>query len=233
MAKKQSTEKTSRAVSHSSKKSARPEYAKDVDIESGKKRRIPIKRSHILILLFILALGTLLYYFRGVFIAATINGEPVSRLSVISELEKQSGSKVLNSIVTKTLIRQEAKKKNVSITDGELTNEIKRIEENLSKQNQKLDDVLAMQGLSRQSLQEEIRLQKLVEKMVGKDIQVAGKEVDEYIEKNKESLPQDQKPEDLKKQVKEQLRQQKLNEKIQTWIQDLQKKAKINYFVEY
>jgi preprotein translocase subunit SecF len=39
-------------------------------------------------LLIIVALG---FYFRGSFIAATVNGSPISRFDVIREAEKQSG----------------------------------------------------------------------------------------------------------------------------------------------
>ena len=38
---------------------------------------------------------------------------------------------------------------------------------------------------------------------------------------------------ELKKQVTEQLKQQKTNEKVRTWLADLQKEANVTYFVQY
>jgi parvulin-like peptidyl-prolyl isomerase len=180
-----------------------------------------------------LVLGGLLYYFRSLFVAATINGEPVSRVALVQELEKQGGKQALNTIVTKTLVQQEARKQNVTVSDDEVNAELKKIEDNLKKQGQDLNQVLQIQGLTRDGLEEQIRLQKLVEKMVGKEVTVTDKEVDAYIEQNKASYPEGT---DLAKErpnISEQLKQQKLSERIQTWLEKLQKDAKIDYLVNY
>ena len=79
-----------------------------------------------LIILFIILL---LYFFKGLFIAAIVNGEPITRLSVVKELEKQSGKATLDNLITKKLILQEAKKRNVQVTKADLDSEIKKIEQ--------------------------------------------------------------------------------------------------------
>lgn len=188
-----------------------------------------IKRSYVLAGIAALLLLGALYLLRNYFIVATVNGQPITRLEYSKELERLSGKQAMNSIVTKTLILQEAKKQNVSVTNEEIDNEIKKIETNLQAQGQKLDSVLTLQGLTRESLREQISLQKLIEKMVGKDIKVTDKEIDDYITANQASLPQETKPEELRKQVSEQLRQQKLNDKVQEWLQKLQQDAKVSY----
>lgn len=180
-----------------------------------------------------LLIGGLLYYFRSLFIVATINGEPVSRIALVQELEKQSGKQALNTIVTKTLVQQEARKQNVSVSQDEINAELKKIEDNLKKQGQNLDQVLQIQGLTKSGLEEQIRLQKLVEKMVGKDIKITSKEVDDYIAKNKASYPAETDFTKERKTIEDQLKQQKLSEKIQTWLAKLQKDAKIDYLVNY
>jgi parvulin-like peptidyl-prolyl isomerase len=195
------------------------------------KRSLPIrlKKSHMLIIGAILLTAALLFAFRSIFVAALVNGQPITRVELVRELEKQNGKQALNSLITKTLILQEARKQNVSVTQEEVDNEIKKIEGNLSTQGQKLDDVLALQGLTRDSLQEQVRIQKLVEKMVGKDIKITDKEVAAYMEQNKEVLGEATKAED----VKQQLQQEQLSEKFQTWIQNLQKNANIMYLVNF
>lgn len=222
-----------------SRKSADVMSFNDLESSQDKEKRIfRLKRLHFFILIILIG-AVLLYTFKGFLIAATVNGQPISRLTIVSELEKQSGKQVLNSHVTKMLVLQEAKKKNITVSQDEIDNEIKKIEENLKKQNQKLDDVLTLQSLTRASLIEQIRLQKMVEKMVGKDIAIADKEVSDYIEKNKDvlgasaDLSDEKKAKETKDRVKQQLLQQKLNEKIQALIESLQKNAKINYFVKY
>lgn len=190
-----------------------------------------IKRTYLLggiVLLFLLGLAL---YYRSIFVVAMVNGQPVSRLAYIKEMEKMSGKQALDSLITKTVILQEARRKNVSVSPQEVDQEIKKIEDNLSKQGQKLDTILQLQGMTRESLREQVYFQKLIEKMVGKDIKVSDQEINDYIAANRSTLPQDAKEEDLKKQVREQLRQQKLNEKVQTWIKNLQEKAKVTYFI--
>lgn len=201
--------------------------------ESKSSKGFKIKKSYIILIATIIVLGALLYLFRSLFVAAVVNGQPISRLSVVQESEKQSGKQVLTTLVRNTLIEQEARKQNVTVTDKEVDEEIKKLEGNLQKQGQKLDQVLQMQGMSKEDLRKLIRLDKMVGKMVGKDINITDKQVADYIEKNKESLPQGQNENELKATVKEQLKQQQLNEKVRTWLEDLQKNAKINRFVNY
>lgn len=197
------------------------------------KAPIKVKKSYVLLVLGILVLGALLYFLRGLFVAAVVNGQPISRLEVVSQTEKQAGKQALSTLVRNSLIEQEAKKNNVSVSDKEVSEEIKKLEGTLSKQGQKLDQVLQVQGMTREDLNKLIKLDKLVAKMVGKDVKVTDKEVDEYIEKNKDLLPKDQDPKTFRQGVAEQLKQQKTNEKVKTWLEDLQNKSKVIYFVQY
>lgn len=192
-----------------------------------------INKNYLIVALAVIALAGLLYLARGFFIAAMVNGQPVSRLSVVSELEKQSGKQALDTLVTKTLIVQEARKQNITVEQNEINAELKRIEDNIKKSGQTLDDVLALQGMDRNTLIEQIRIQKTVEKILGKQIQVSDKEVNDYITKNAETLGSEPTSEETKNTVKQQLTQQKLSERFQTWLDDLKKKARINYFVSY
>ena len=177
----------------------------------------------------LIALGLL----KDHFVVALVNGEQISRIELIRELEKAEGKRILDSLVIQTLITQEAKKRNVSATDENIQGEIAKIEKNISDQGQKLDDLLAVQNLTRRQLEKQIIIQILLQKMVGENIQVTDIEVDDYIEKNKESLPENANMDELKIDTKEQLKQQKLNGKIQELIQKLQKEAKIDYLLKF
>lgn len=205
--------------------------------ESSAKTSFPVNfkayNSKYIIVIAIIIIAGLLYYFKGLFIAAVINGEPITRFSVINQLEKQGGKQTLQSLVTERLILQEAKKENVTVSDQEVNDELTKAEANLASSGQKLDDVLAQQGLTRDSVKEQIRVQKLVEKMLGKDIAVSDKEINDYISQNKDTLPNASDPATLKDTVKQQIIQQKIGQKFQSWISDLEKKANIIYFVNY
>lgn len=201
--------------------------------KSEGQKSVQVRKKYIGLIALILLAGALLYFFRGLFVAAVVNGQPISRVEVLRQTEKQSGKQTLDTLVRNALIEQKAKQENVTVTDQEIADEIKKLEENLTKQGQKLDQVLEAQGISKDELNKLIRLDKLVAKMVGKDIKVTDQEINEYLEQNKDALPEGTDEATLKKQVGEQLKQQKTNEKVRNWLADLQKDASIRYYVEY
>jgi len=196
-------------------------------------KSLRMRRLYILLAVLIILIGILIFNFKSLFVAAMVNGQPITRLSVVSEAEKQSGKQALDVIVRNTLVEQEAQKEHVTVSDQEVNDEIKKLEANLANQGQKLDQVLALQGLTQDDLRKLIRVDKLVNKMVGSSVTVSSKDVDAYIEKNKDSLPQNQTDEQLRASVTSQLKKQALSAKVQAFLAKLQSKAKIQYFVQY
>lgn len=178
------------------------------------------------ILAVIVILASLAYYFKGQFIAAMVNGRPIWRWTLVRELEKQAGGQILDSLITKTLILQEAKKQKITISNAEIDQEIKEIEEKMTAQGQNLDQVLGLQGMTREGLEEQIQISQIAEKIVGQDVEVTEEEVDNYLEENKDYLPENI----SREEIKEQLGQQKIGEKFQTWVQSLRDGAEINTF---
>lgn len=192
-----------------------------------------LKQPKVFIPLIVIILAVLVFSFKGLFVAALVNGEPITRIAVLSELEKQGGKQALASLVNQALILQEARKKNVQVSQAEIDKAVKQIEDSLKTQGQNLDTALAVQGMTKQDFQMQLKLRSLVEKLLADKIAVTDQEIAEYIEKNKDTLPANLKEDEIKKGVKEQLRQQKMASASQTWLQELNKNAKINYFVNY
>lgn len=191
------------------------------------------KKRRFMVLLGIIVLAGILYYFKGVFVVATINGKPVTRLSVIRELESKQGKQVLDGRITEELIMQEAAKKNISVTEQEISDEVKKIEENVKAQGQDLDTVLSFQGMTRDELSKQIKIQKVIEKLLSDKLVVSEAELTAYISENKDTFAKDAKAEDIKLTAQDQLRQQKLGSAFQTWITEIKASAKIQYFVQY
>ncbi|HZJ18023.1 MAG TPA: SurA N-terminal domain-containing protein [Patescibacteria group bacterium] len=184
------------------------------------------------IALLVIVVIVLLVVFRNQFVVATVNGQPISRFALIHELEKQSGKTTLDVLITKALINQEASKKNVSVSEKDLNDEVKRIEDSLKAQGQELEVLLKNQGMSRNDLMEQVKIQVLVKKLLVDKIKVTDKEINDYYEKNKESLPKDMDEKKLKTEIKTQIEQQKLSQESNTFVTDLRSKAKINYYLE-
>lgn len=188
----------------------------------------------------VLAIGTAviliivaLIFAKGLFVAATVNGNPISRWSVIKELEKQGGKQALEAIIDKKLIESELNKQKIAVTKEEVDAEIKKIETQVTSQGGTLEMALAQQGLTREKLVEQITIQKKLEKLLADKVAVTDAEIDAYIKDSKATPPKDMKIEDFKKQVGEQLKQQKFQTEAQQWVSDLTTSAKIKYYVNY
>lgn len=180
----------------------------------------------------IVILTAVLYFAKGLFVAALVNGKPISRFAVVSQLEKQGGKNVLDSLIVDTLIQNEAEKRKIKIDQKEVDAQLATIQKNVESQGSTLDQALASQGMTKDQLTEQIKLQTMLNKMVNQNVMISDKEIDDYINSNKDQLPQTDSA-SLRSQVKKQLTSQKIDQETQKFIQDLRSKANITYFVNY
>lgn len=183
----------------------------------------------LIVILFILLIA---FLFRGLFVAATVNGEPISRITVVRTLEKQNGTMTLENLITKKLILQEAQARNIVITQADIDAEINTISENLKKQGTTLESALEAQGMSKDELNDEVRVQLALRKLSG-DVKVSDKEVADFVEANATSFPEGTTEEQMKELARTQLEQQKAAEASQNLLAELQKKAVILRNVGY
>ena len=170
-------------------------------------------------------------FLRRYLIAATVNGKSVSRLAVLKKLEKQGGKKILETMITEAIIQQEAEKRKIVISQKDVDAEMKKIEANVTSQGSTLDQALQNQGMTKNDLTKEIKIQLMLQKMAGNDIKISDKEIDDFISANKNQQGFDR--EIPREQAVSQLKQQKSQQKIQSFLSDLKTKAKITYFVNY
>jgi len=190
-------------------------------------------RSYLIIIVVVLAIAGLLFFFKSYFIAANVNGKPISRLNIIGRLEKQGGKKELDVVIDQTLIEQEAQKRKIVISNNDINKQYNLIKTSNESQGKNFDQLLSAQGMTVDGLRNQIKLQLMFEKMLSKDIKVTTDEVNKFIEEQKASIPESMKSDEVKRIALNQLKQQKLNQKIQEFVQNLRKNAKINYFVNY
>lgn len=197
------------------------------------KRSSLITKRNIVIVLLLASFGYLLFLNRGLFVAAMVNNQPISRLSVVSELEKKQGKSALDSLITETLIMQEAQKNNIVVSQEEVDGEIGKISESVKAQGQDLDQLLTLQGMKKEDLEKQVRVQKIVEKILSDKLNVTDEDVKKYITDNKDSFPATMKEEEKVTQARTQLQQDKIGTEFQTWVTDLRSKSDIKYFVSY
>lgn len=173
------------------------------------------------------------YYFKGVFVAATINGEPISRLSVARELEKKAGKNLLDTMITKKLIENEVKKQKIVVKSEDIDVEIKNVEAQITAQGGTLEQALAGQGMTAADLREQITINKELEQLLKDKLVVSDDEVNQYLSTNKIVPTKGTNSDDLKNQTREQLKGQKFNTAATQLVSDLRAKATINYYTQY
>ena len=190
-------------------------------------------KKKLIVVLVVFYLVLFLFNYKHLFVVALVNNRPISRLALIGELEKQAGQQTLDTLITKSLILQEADKQNIRIGQERIEEKIKEIEEQVKSQGADLDVLLQSQGQTRRGLEGEIKIQLIIEEILGKDIEITEEELQNYFEENKEFLGEDASFKEMKEDLKEQLRQEKTNEKITSWLEELKQNAKINYFLKF
>lgn len=189
------------------------------------------KQLYILVALAIIV--GVLYYCRGFFVVAMVNGSPVTRYEVIKSLEQQGGKGAVDGIISEKLLRQEAKSKGISVKKEEIDEKIKAIESELKASGESLDELLEKQGISRKQVEDQTELQLLLKKVLADKIKVTDKEVVDTAKEQMTSKPEALSDAEFKKQIKESLENQKLSFEAQAYIQELQAKAKIQYIHTY
>jgi foldase protein PrsA len=192
--------------------------------------KISIKTAIIIVV--IIVVGVLAYVYKGLFIAATVNGSPISRLAIIQKLEKASGKNLLDSLITEKIVQNEANAKNITVSNDEINAEIKNIKDQIAAQGSTLDEALVARGMTIEDLKKQIIFQKEVEKLVADKINVTDEEIAQYIKDNAISIPEGQEA-TTTAQIKDELRNQKLSTEGNALIATLKSQAKIRYFVNY
>ena len=206
-----------------------PQESKDyVNLKFKKPKPLLIITGIVLIIII-----AVLFFVKGVFVAATINGSSVSRLSVIQELERQGGKQVLEAIINEKIIETELSRQEITITKEEVDEEIKKIEAEIASQGSTLEIILTTQGVTEEEFREQIATQKKLEKLLADKIVITDAEVDTYLESSNVTPPEGVEIEDVKKQISEQLKQQKFQEEAQKWVSSIVAETKIKYYVNY
>ena len=240
---KKTPAKTTKAVSKAPLKASaksttksQPAVAKSQNftINDLKKKALdPANRRSLILAGVIVVAAVVVYFGKSLLIAATVNGQPVSRVSIIKDLEKQSGKAALDAVVTRMLVMQEAKKKNIDATSKEIDTEIAKIKKQFADQGQNLDALLATQGLTQEKFKEEVKIQLLVTKILGAQAKVTDKEFNDFMAKNADLIKDEKDQNTAKANLRAQMEQQKLAQKYQEWIANIKKNAKITTFVNY
>lgn len=193
-------------------------------------KKITKKHIGFVVILVIIAAA---YLLRSLFFVAFVNGSPITRIEFTKDLEKNIGKETLDNLITKKLILQEANKKGVIVSNEDVDKEIENISSMIESQGSSLDQVLASQDRIKDDLEENIRIQKTVERILEDKVKVTEDELIDYFEKNSELYGKDANFTELKETISQQLKQEKLSNEYETWLNNLKTESKIIYFLNF
>ena len=187
------------------------------------------KRSKIVyIILIAIGLLILFTYKKSWFIAATVNGSPVTNLELQMKLNQQFRTQTLNQMINEKIITSEAAKAGAIPTEAEINQKIAELEANVGGK-EMLDSLLAQQGQTRESLRDQIRVQLAITKLYEKEATISAEEVEKFLEENRELLRATDSA-SQQKEAEDTIKQQKLSQIFSQKFQELRQKAKIQIF---
>lgn len=196
----------------------------------GKSTRNSYLTKKNIILLVILLLIILVWKFKGYFVAALVNGQPISRFELNDRMTRQFGDQTLDNIINERLILSAARQKGVFITSDEIKTREKQIEGRLDGK-MSLSEALSAQGMTEDMFKKQLEVQISLEKLFGKEATVSAKEIDDYISKNSQDYKSATDPAAVQEEVKSILVQQKSSELFDNWFSDIRKNADIKKFL--
>lgn len=176
----------------------------------------------------IIGIALLVSYKKSWFIAATVNGSPISNFELLSREDNQFRKQMLDQMITEKLILSEAGKKGVKITAPEIDAKISEIEKQVGGASA-FDSLLTQQGQTRTGVRDQVKITLSLEKMYANEASVSAEEVTQFIEQNKEQM-QSSTSAELTKEANDILKSQKLNQIYSQKFQEIKKAANIQIF---
>jgi hypothetical protein len=183
--------------------------------------------------LLVIVIGLIVLSGLKLFVAGFVNGRPISRIWLDRELERRVGQRLMDAEIGKILVMQEAKKKGIKVTTADVKQRGDVFKSEVEKQGSTFEDFLNFQGMTQSEFEDEIRLQIMVEKLLGEKVTVSDDEAKAYFEGNKTYFAEDATFEGSKELAKEAVFQQKVSEMYQSWLEELRGKAKIQYLLKF
>lgn len=120
---------------------------------------------------------------------ATVNGTDIDKEALYEKLVVSSGAATLDTMISDEIVKQEAKKADVKVTQEEIDAEMKTYEDQYGGA-EALESAIASSGMTIAQLEDEMKNYLLIEKLVGPDIKITDEQIETYFDENKESFAQ-------------------------------------------
>jgi hypothetical protein len=174
-------------------------------------------------------LGTFAYK-NGFIVSATVDGQPIFSWQLTGELMRRYGKQTIEGMITEKMIDIESNREGVAITQKDIDARQAEMLKEFGGE-VKLEDVLAMQGLTKKDFDRQVSVQLAVEKMLTKGFTVTDEDVTNYLATNSATFTATDEAV-LKADVRRTLQDEFIAKTFQSWFTGLKDKASIVRFVK-
>lgn len=186
-------------------------------------------KKNLAIILIIAAVLGLAIFKKHWFVAATVNGVPVSNLEVLGRLNREYRTEVLETIVSEKIILSEARKKGAIPSESEVNDRMKELEEKQFGGAEAFDAFLEQQNQTRATIKELVKIQLAIEKMYATEATVSDEEVAEFITQYKDQFQASDEA-GQKEEARDAIKQRKLSQIFSEKLEELKKNAQVKIF---
>jgi foldase protein PrsA len=186
----------------------------------------PTRRDYIILI--VLGLLLLAFLKKDWFVAATVNGQPIATSEVNQKLNTLYKQQILDQLISEKVLQQEATKHNIVVTEAQVDEKLKNLEDQYGGADT-LNAILAQQGMTREDLRSQTKIQLMVEALYGSEASPSAEEVEKFMNENQDS-PEATEPAKFRELALEQTKQEKLRTIFSEKFQALKQAAKIQIF---
>ncbi|WP_051235912.1 peptidylprolyl isomerase [Paenibacillus pinihumi] len=120
-------------------------------------------------------------------VIATVNGDNISKNDLYNTLVDAGGKETLESLITEKLLSQEMVKAGLTVTDADVDEEWKKLEDQYGSKEQLMNAVV-QNGMTEAILRKQMYHQIELRKLLGPTVEVTDDKVKEYYEQNKQYM---------------------------------------------
>lgn len=122
---------------------------------------------------------------------ATVNGEKITKEELYNFLVQTNGQQALEVLIIEKIVRLEAEKENITITDDEIEAERAEMIENFGGEDS-FNAALEYYGVSMADIEYDIEMNLYLEKLLTPVIEITEEEMETYFEENKSQFDQEE-----------------------------------------
>ncbi|OBZ14506.1 peptidylprolyl isomerase [Bacillus sp. FJAT-27264] len=115
---------------------------------------------------------------------ATVNGENITKSQLYDKMVEAGGPSTLQSLITTTLVSQEAKKANITVTDADIAEELTDLKAQFGGE-EAFNSALAQSGMTLDDLKKQMPLQVELRKILEPQVKITDDEIKKYYDENK------------------------------------------------